>query len=86
MTIDKTPAQPANSHRITIEIYARVSRMDTTLLNALKEQKEDLALRNISRQGLKNLFLDGKIQIKGQRAKPSSALAKGITYVDILKD
>lgn len=86
MTIDKTPAQPANSHRITIEIYARVGRMDTTLLNALKEQKEDLALRNISRQGLKNLFLDGKIQIKGQRAKPSSALAKGITYVDILKD
>ena len=58
--------------------------MDNTLLAALKEQKENLNLRNISRQGLKNLFLEGRIHIKGQQAKPSSGLAKGVTYVDIL--
>lgn len=85
MTTDKVPAQPTNSFRIIIELNSRVSRMDTTLLNALKEQKENTEMRNISRQGLKNLFLDGKVHIKGQRAKPSSALAKGTTYVDILK-
>lgn len=82
---EKTYTPPPNSFRIAIELNSSVSRMDTTLLNALKNQTENSALKNISRQGLKNLFLDGKIQIKGQRAKPSSGLAKGITYVDVLK-
>lgn len=85
MTSEKTYAQPPNSFRIAIELYSSVSRMDTTLLNALKNQSDDNALKNISRQGLKNLFLDGKIQIKGQRAKPSSGLAKGTTYIDVLR-
>ncbi len=81
---DNIPVQPPHSFRLILELNARVSRMDTTLLNSLKAQKDHLNLRNITRQGLKNLFLAGNIQIKGQRARPSSALAKGTTYVDIL--
>lgn len=81
---DYTPKQPKNSFRITIDLNKRVSRMDTVLLTALKEQKENLDLKNISRGQLKELFMTGRIEIKGQRAKPSSALAAGITYVDIL--
>lgn len=81
---DQIPAQPAQSFRVILELNSRQSRMDNTLLAALKEQKENLNLKIISRQGLKNLFLEGRIQIKGQRAKPSSGLAVGTTYVDIL--
>lgn len=82
--IDNIPVQPRKSFRVTLELNSRTSRMDNTLLAALKDQKMNLNLKNISRQALKNLFLEGRIQIKGQRAKPSSALAKGTTYVDIL--
>lgn len=81
---DNIPVQPPKSFRVVIELNARVSRMDTTLLNALKAQRENLNLRIITRQGLKNLFLEGRVQIKGQRARPSSAMAAGTTYVDIL--
>ena len=81
---DHIPPQPENSFRVTLDLNARASRMDTILLNALKAQKENLDLKNISRAKLKELFLSGSIQIKGQRAKPSSALAVGITYIDIL--
>ena len=81
---DHIPPQPKNSFRITLDLNARASRMDTVLLNSLKAQKENLDLKNISRAKLKELFLSGSIQIKGQRAKPSSGLAMGITYVDIL--
>jgi hypothetical protein len=84
MTIDEKPVQPKNSFRVKIELNSRVARMDTTLLAALKNQSESVKLKNISRQAFKSLFLDGKVQIKGQRAKPSSALSQGITYVDIL--
>ena len=41
-------------------------------------------LKIISKAALKELFNEKKILIKGQRAKSSSALAKGTTYVDIL--
>lgn len=78
------PPQPANSFRIVITLGARANRMDNVLLQALKDQKDDLNLRNISRSALKALFTSGRVQIKGQRAKPSSALAAGVTYVDIL--
>jgi hypothetical protein len=81
---DHIPLQPAQSFRVIIDLNSRINRMDTTLLNALKAQKENLNLRIITRQGLKNLFLEGRIHIKGQRARPSSALAVGKTYVDIL--
>ena len=81
---DHIPPQPKNSFRITLDLNTKANRMDTLLLNALKEQKENLDLKNISRAKLKELFLSGNVQIKGQRAKPSSSLAAGITYIDIL--
>ncbi len=81
---DQIPVRPPQSFRVTLELNTRIGRMDTTLLAALKNQKENLNLKIISRQALKNLFLEGRIQIKGQRAKPSSALAVGFTHVDIL--
>lgn len=82
---DYTPVQPPHSFRVVLNLNTRSSRLDSLLLAALKEQKEDLNFRIITRQGLKNLFLDGLVQIKGQIARPSSGVAKGTTYVDILK-
>ncbi len=82
---DKIPDQPPKSFRVIIELNSRISRMDNTLLEALKKQNDDINFKNITRSALKNLFTTGLVQIKGQRAKPSSALAKGITYVDILQ-
>jgi hypothetical protein len=58
--------------------------MDNVLLAALRAQNENTKLKEISRSALKELFNQKKILIKGQRAKSSSALAKGVTYVDIL--
>ncbi len=78
------PSQPANSYRITLNLENPESRMDNVLLNALREQEENEKLRLVSRTQLKEMFNQKKIMIKGQRAKSSSALAKGITYVDIL--
>ncbi len=82
--MENTPAQPANSYRITLNLDHPEERMDNVLLAALREQEENDALRAISRAGLKKLFAESRILIKGQRAKSSSSLAKGITYVDIL--
>lgn len=79
-----TPEQPANSFRIALNLEYPESRMDNVLLNALREQNENEQLKNISRSALKDLFNKKQILIKGQRAKSSSALAKGTTYVDIL--
>ncbi len=84
MTTAPIPPRPDNSFRIVLTLASRASRIDNVLLPALKAQKENLDLKNISRAALKELFLNGCIQIKGQRAKPSSALAAGVTYVDIL--
>lgn len=78
------PPKPSNSFRIVLNLTTSQPRMDSILLEALKNQSENLDLKNITRSALKALFAEGKIQIKGQRAKPSSALAGGITYVDIL--
>lgn len=78
------PPQPANSFRIEITLDQAVDRMDNVLLDALREQDENDALKAISRTMLKNLFAEKRILIKGQRAKSSSSLAKGTTYVDIL--
>ena len=79
----KPPPQPANSFRITLELPSR-QRIDGVLLEALKNQEKNAALKNISRTGLKKLFKDKRIQLKGQSAVPSSALAEGTTYVDIM--
>lgn len=81
---DFIPKQPPRSFRIILNLERHESRMDTVLLNALKAQKENLDMKNISRGKLKEYFVNGQIEIKGQIARPSSSLAKGLTYVDIL--
>ncbi len=81
---DFIPPQPAHSFRITLDLLCACDRLDTVLLPALKKQIEQPRLKEISRSKFKDLFNDGKIFIKGQRAKPKSSVAKGITYVDIL--
>lgn len=78
------PARPANSFRVTLTLEWAEPRMDNVLLNALREQNENPTLKVISRGALKQLFNDKRIEIKGQRAKSNSSLAKGTTYVDIL--
>lgn len=78
------PPQPPNSYRIVLTMNRSGERIDAVLLRALREQSENLNLKNISRVPFKNLFQEGKILIKGQRAKTSSTLAHGTTYVDIL--
>lgn len=78
------PPQPPKSFRIVLDLTRSAKRLDTVLLAAIKAQNEDLNLREITRTKFKELFTSGKILIKGQRATPSSAVAKGITYVDIL--
>lgn len=82
--IDKIPPQPSNSFRIVLDLNRSEKRLDSILLQAIKQQSENLNLREISRTEYKELFNTGRIQIKGQNARPSSALAKGRTYVDIL--
>ena len=78
------PPKPPKSFRVKLELNFRESRMDNVLLQALRDQNENQSLKIISRGALKDLFTNSKIFIKGQRAKSSSALAKGVTYVDIL--
>lgn len=84
MTNISVPQKPSDSFRITLELDHPEERMDGVLMEALRAQNENEALKNISRSSLKNLFTEKKIMIKGQRAKPNSSLAKGTTYVDIL--
>lgn len=79
------PVQPPKSFRVIITLDWGADRLDGVLLDALKKQTESTKYQNISRSALKTLFTDGKITIKGQRAKPSSSLAKGVTYIDILE-
>lgn len=81
---DHIPAKPANSARIVLTLNYPESRMDNVLLKACRDQDENANLKIISRGALKALFTAGKVMIKGQRAKSSSALAKGVTYVDII--
>jgi len=83
MTI-KTPAIPENSFRITLELQKSEPRLDTILLDALRNQNENEDLKNISKIHLKKLFTDKKIMIKGQSAKAKSSINSGITFVDIL--
>jgi hypothetical protein len=78
------PPRPPKSFRVTLDIMVSKSRLDAILLNSLRQQKENLNLQTISRLKFKELFNEGKIQIKGQRARPSSTLNRGITYIDIL--
>lgn len=79
------PPRPPKSYRIVLELNRSEKRLDTVLLAAIKQCNDNLNLREITRTKYKELFNNGQILIKGQRATPSSAVAKGITYVDILK-
>jgi hypothetical protein len=80
------PEQPKNSFRITLELKTPRSRLDQVLLEALRNQGENHALKHISRTEFKELFRKKRIRIKGQPATPSSGIAAGTTYVDILLD
>ena len=78
------PPQPENSFRIELVMNNRQPRIDTILLEAIRAQERNLELKRISRTAYKALFGEKHILIKGQAAKPSSAVAAGTTYVDIL--
>ncbi len=82
--IENIPPRPPKSSRIVLELQRSEKRLDNVLLKAIREQNENLTLREISRVDFKELFNGGKILIKGQRAKPSSGVASGTTFVDIL--
>ena len=81
---DHVPAQPKDSFRIVLTVNKRLPRLDGILLEAIRAQDKNDELKRISRTIFKGLFNDKKILIKGQCAKPSSSLATGTTYVDIL--
>ena len=81
---DNIPPRPPKSTRIVLELNSSESRLDTVLLAAIRGQNENPTLKAISRVAYKELFNNGKIMIKGQRARPSSSLVAGTTYVDIL--
>ena len=83
MTI-KTPEIPDNSFRVTLELTAPEPRLDTVLMDALKNQNENEELHLISKAHLKRLFTEKKVLIKGQNAKAKSPINSGITYIDIL--
>lgn len=78
------PEQPPASLRLTLTLNHKQPRLDTILLEAIRGQEQNLELKRISRTAYKALFNEKRILIKGQCSKPSSALAAGTTYVDIL--
>lgn len=78
------PEKPKNSFRVTLVLTSPAQRLDQPLLEGLRKQSRNLALKNISRTEFKELFKKKRIRIKGQPAVPSSSLARGTTYVDIL--
>ena len=80
------PVQPENSFRIMLKLDYSAPRLDAVLHKALLEQTENTVLKTISKTALKDMFNNKKVFIKGQRAKSSSSLAKGITYVDIIQN
>ncbi len=80
----KTPQQPENSFRVTLELQAPQPRLDIILIDALKQQNENESLSGISKAHLKRLFTEKKVLIKGQRAKAKSSVNSGTTSVDIL--
>ncbi|MEK6627248.1 MAG: hypothetical protein AABY53_01375 [Bdellovibrionota bacterium] len=81
---DHIPPQAKNSFRIVLELNSAQKRLDSVLLQALRDQNDNINLKNISRVAFKELFKNSKVLIKGQNAKTSSSLAKGTTYIDIL--
>lgn len=81
---DFVPPKPQKSFRIALESDTHASRLDNVLLAGLRAQSENQKLQSISRTQFKELFIKGKVQIKGQNARPSSTITRGTTFVDIL--
>lgn len=79
-----TNKQPENSFRITLTVLSAKPRIDQVLLEELRKQSRNTILKRISRTEFKELFKKKRVQIKGQAAVPSSALAAGSTEVDLL--
>jgi hypothetical protein len=82
--MENIPPVPPNSFRVTLKQSQAGERLDSALMKALRDQAQNPQLKAITRSQFKALFDKKKIQIKGQTAKPSSTLAVGITYVDLL--
>jgi hypothetical protein len=78
------PKKPTNAYRVTLKLTRPAARIDQVLREALRNQKENLPLKVLSRLDFKDLFKKKQIRIKGQPAVPSSSLAEGTTFVDIL--
>lgn len=78
------PPSVPGAFRVKLLMNSRQPRLDVHLLEALRGQEENPELKRISRTQFKKMFDEKKILIKGQPAKPSSSLAAGITYVDLL--
>jgi hypothetical protein len=77
------PAPLPGAFRVKLVMNARQPRLDVHLLEALRGS-EHVTLQRISRTQFKRLFDEKKILIKGQPAKPSSSLAAGTTWVDVV--
>ncbi len=75
---------PKNCFRVTLTLPTPRSRIDQILLEELRKQNRNLVLKRISRTEFKELFKKKRIRIKGQPATPSSSLAQGTTFVDIV--
>lgn len=79
-----TPPPVDNAFRVTLTLASGKPRLDQVLIEELRKQSKNLDLKNLSRTGLKDLFKKRRIRIKGQAALPSSSLAQGTTYVDLI--
>jgi len=75
---------PLGAYRITIETKLPKPRLDQVLLDYCRNQNANIKLKILSRASLKELFKKGRIRIKGQIATPSSSLASGTTFIDVL--
>jgi len=78
------PPRPRNSFRIELVLKYPERRLDNVLLAAMRAQTRSLEIKTLSRAKLKLLFDAKRVRIKGQAATPSSSLAVGTTYVDLI--
>jgi hypothetical protein len=83
-TLITIPAQPQNCFRVTLNLPSQRGRLDGVLMEELRKQNRCLALKIVSRTEFKELFKKKRIRIKGQAATPSSSIAQGTTFVDII--
>jgi hypothetical protein len=82
--MNNIPNIPKNAFRVILTVTSTKPRIDQVLIEELRKQSISLPLKTISRTEFKELFKKKRIRIKGQACVPSSSLAKGTTYVDIL--